>query len=227
MSKTSKTFVWRVVAGAVGGIIGGSLVHSHWQGSAEVSRLLQMPRGMLVAIALICLFSIVWDTAAKNSAPSQFSESAWSRRLHLMVLNGGVLLLVLPVPGLTRRFLPASTIATAAGLSIEVTGILFAFWARDHLGRNWSGEVRIAIGHQLIRSGPYRYVRHPIYTGVLSMYAGAMLVSGEIHALLAMAIITVAYGRKLRLEEQILRVNFGPAWDAYRRDTWSLVPPLF
>jgi hypothetical protein len=65
-----------------------------------------------------------------------------------------------------------------------------------------------------------------IYTGVLAMYAGVMLVSGEIHALLAFLIIAVAYWRKLRLEEKILSTNFGPDWDSWRRKTWALVPPL-
>ena len=181
---------------------------------------------MLAAIALICLFSIYWDAAAKNTAPAQSSESPWSRRFHLIVLNLSVLLLILPIPGLTRRFLPTRPILEALGLAIEIAGIAFAIWARRHLGANWSGEVRIATGHQLVRTGPYQYLRHPIYTGVLAMYLGAMLVSGQLHALIAMAVIALAYLRKLRLEEKILSQNFGPAFDDYRRHSWALLPPL-
>jgi protein-S-isoprenylcysteine O-methyltransferase Ste14 len=59
------------------------------------------------------------------------------------------------------------------------------------------------------------------------MYLGVMLVSGEIHALIAMAIIVLLYVRKLRLEERILSRNFGPAWDDFRRHSWALLPPLF
>lgn len=216
-----------LVAGAVGGVIGGALAHGHQPTPRTLPTLLQWPPAMALAVALICLFSIAWSIAARNSAPSQSSESTGSRRLHLIVLNSAVLLLILPVPGLTRRFLPASRVLTVLGMAIEIAGILFAFWARSHLGRNWSGEVRIATGHQLIRSGPYKRLRHPIYTGVLAMYAGAMLVSGQIHALLATVIITVAYWRKLRLEEEVLSANFGPAWDEWRRDTWALVPLLY
>jgi protein-S-isoprenylcysteine O-methyltransferase Ste14 len=225
MNRTAKTLLKMLIAGAIGGIIGAGLVSHH--SASNAPRWLMFPRGMMIAIALICFFSIYWSAAAKNSAPTQSSESAWSRRLHLIVLNSAVLLLIFPVPGLTRRFLPASRILTAAGLAVEIAGILFAFWARRHLGRNWSGEVRIATGHQLIRSGPYKTIRHPIYTGVLAMYAGVMLVSGQIHALLAFLIITVTYWRKLRLEEKILSENFGPDWDSWRRATWALVPPLF
>lgn len=227
MNKPARTFLWMIVAGAVGGLIGGALAHGRQPTPRTLPTLLQWPPGMLVAIALICLFSIAWSIAAKDSAPTQSSESTWSRRLHLIVLNGAVLLLILPVPGLTRRFLPVSRVLTGLGLALEIAGILFAFWARRHLGSNWSGEVRIATGHQLVRSGPYKHLRHPIYTGVLGMYAGTMLVSGQLHALIAVVIITVAYWRKLRLEEEILAVNFGDAWDAYRRETWALVPQLF
>jgi protein-S-isoprenylcysteine O-methyltransferase Ste14 len=224
MTRTAKTLLKMLIAGAVGGIIGAQLVAHHT--ASDSPRWLMFPRGMMIAIALICFFSIYWSAAAKDSAPTQSSESFWSRRLHLIVLNSGALLLIIPVPGLTWRFLPASRLLTAAGLVIEIAGILFAFWARRHLGRNWSGEVRIATGHQLVRSGPYKTIRHPIYTGVLAMYAGVMLVSGEIHALLAFLIIAVAYWRKLRLEEKILSTNFGPDWDSWRRKTWALVPPL-
>jgi protein-S-isoprenylcysteine O-methyltransferase Ste14 len=58
------------------------------------------------------------------------------------------------------------------------------------------------------------------------MYLGAMLVSGQLHALIAMAVIALAYLRKLRLEEKILSQNFGPAFDDYRRHSWALLPPL-
>ena len=79
----------------------------------------------------------------------------------------------------------------------------------------------------IIRSGPYRRLRHPIYTAVLGMYAGTMLVSGQLHAALALVVVTAAYWRKLRLEEAVLTKTFGDEYAAYRRDSWALVPPLF
>lgn len=102
-----------------------------------------------------------------------------------------------------------------------------AVWARRHLGRNWSAEVRIAVDHQLIRTGPYRFLRHPIYTAMLGMFLGTAIASGQYHALLALALLFLAYLRKTRLEEKILRQTFGAQYDAYRRDTWALVPLLF
>jgi protein-S-isoprenylcysteine O-methyltransferase Ste14 len=188
---------------------------------------MQLPAGMLLSVALICLFSVYWSIAAKDSAPTKTSESKWSRGLHLALVNGGVLLLILPVPGLTRRFLPDSRFLVAAGLLVEAAFILLAVWARRALGSNWSGEVRVATGHQLIRSGPYRYIRHPIYTAVLGMYCGVALVSGEIHAPIALVIVALAYWRKIRMEERAMSETFGADHEAYRRDTWALIPFLF
>jgi protein-S-isoprenylcysteine O-methyltransferase Ste14 len=138
MTRTTKTLVQMLIAGAVGAVIGARLVTRRTAATAPSWVVLH--RGMWIAVGLICLFSVGWSAAAKDSAPAQSSEPVWSRRLHLIVLNGGVLLLVLPVPGLGRRFVPASRVVTVAGLAIEVAGILFAFWARRHLGRNWSGD---------------------------------------------------------------------------------------
>lgn len=184
---------------------------------------------MLLAIAILCVFSLYWSIAAKDSKPAASAESKASRMFHLIVLNGGVLLLLFSfsIPGLARRFLPASPMLESAGLAVEVAGFALAVWARRALGGNWSGEVRIATGHQLVRSGPYRWIRHPIYTAVLAMYGGILLVSGEVHAIAGLAIIVLAYLRKIRMEEKVLTAQFGDEFTAWRRSTWALAPPIY
>jgi protein-S-isoprenylcysteine O-methyltransferase Ste14 len=87
--------------------------------------------------------------------------------------------------------------------------------------------VRIGQGHQLVRTGPYRMLRHPIYTAMLGMFVGTAIASSQYHALLGVVILVLAYLRKTRLEENILRETFGAEWDAYQRQTWALVPPVF
>ncbi|MGH9774542.1 MAG: methyltransferase family protein [Candidatus Acidiferrales bacterium] len=213
------------IAAAVGAVVGVLLVR--WHMTPEVRALFEFSIGMRLSLVLLLLFSVYWSIAARDSAQTKTSESVWSRQLHLILVNGAVLLLVLPVPGLTRRFLPLSHFLEAAGLVIEAAFILLAVWARRHLGSNWSGEVRIAAAHQLIRTGPYRFIRHPIYTAVLGMYFGIALVSGEIHAPIALVIVTLAYWRKIRLEERALAETFGADHEAYRGDTWALVPFLY
>src|SRR5262245_5761153 len=153
----------------------------------------------------------------------------------LLALIAGVLYLViaksgpgfLPAPGLRQRWLPmAPWIEVSIGLGIQASSALLAVWARRRLGRNWSGAITAKVDHELIRTGPYRLVRHPIYSGMLGMFLGTIVVSGELHGLLAMLIIAVAYWRKIRLEEQHLRGYFGANYDDYRKKSWALIPGL-
>src|ERR1035441_8299135 len=131
-----------------------------------------------VAIVGWVLFSIYWEVAARNAAAAKSSESRVSRGFHVFLANVAFLLVIVPIRGL-GRFLPASSFIMTAGLSVEGMGLFLAIRARKRTRPNWSGEIAIKVEHQLIRSGPYRVLRHPIYTGLLAMYAGAALVTGE------------------------------------------------
>lgn len=180
------------------------------------------------SLVLWVAFGIYWAIAGLNSAPTQSSESPASTYFHQLLLGTALVLALWPVTGLTGWFLPQRFHFLApVGVIIQAGFVLLAVWARRHLGRNWSAEVRIAVGHQLIRTGPYRFLRHPIYTAMLGMFLGTAIASSQYHALLALALLFVAYLRKTRLEEKILRQTFGAEYDAYRRDTWALVPLLF
>src|SRR5262249_7690462 len=123
-----------------------------------------------------------------------------------------------------RRVLPAGNIWVVLGLALQVGCFGLSISARRTLGRNWSGAITEKTDHELIRSGPYRFVRHPIYTAIIGMFVGSALVSGDLHAFLAFVVIIVAYLRKTRLEEQNLERVFGPRYDEYRRETRALIP---
>ena len=169
-------------------------------------------------------FSLYWDAAGKKTAETRSAESRWSRWIHLFLANVALILEVVP---LHSRFLPLSTAIMAGGLAIEAAGLLLAILARRHLGMYWSGEISIKVDHRLIRSGPYRKLRHPIYSGLLAMYAGMAVVTGTWLALAGLAMAAIAYVRKIRLEEENLRAAFGAEYEAYRRESWALAPGLF
>jgi protein-S-isoprenylcysteine O-methyltransferase Ste14 len=175
--------------------------------------------GFLVAcMAGWALFSVYWESSAKNVAVAKSSESRASRRLHVLLANVALVLEIAPIHGL-GRFVPATPLIMSAGIAVEAAGLFLAIWARRHLGRNWNGEISIKVEHQLIRSGPYRLSRHPIYTGLLAMYAGVALVTGEWLAVIGVAMAAFAYWRKIRLEEATLVAAFGEEYAAYRRTT--------
>jgi protein-S-isoprenylcysteine O-methyltransferase Ste14 len=172
------------------------------------------------------LFSLYWEISAKNAAAARSAESGTSRGVHVFLANAALILEIIPLRGVSR-FVPVSSLIMAAGLAVEAMGLALAILARRHLGRNWSGEISIKVDHQLIRSVPYKLLRHPIYTGLLAMYAGTALVTGTWLGIGGFVVALFAYVRKIQLEEVNLQVAFGEEYEAYRRDSWALAPGLF
>ena len=130
----------------------------------------------------------------------------------------------IPVSWLYRQFVPQGVWTFWLGATITAAGLLFAVWAREHLGRNWSRSVTIKQDHQLIVTGPYAVVRHPIYTGILTGFLGMTLAVAEIRGIIAFVLVSLVLWSKLRLEEQWMRTQFGAPYEAYSRRTAAVVP---
>ena len=135
-----------------------------------------------------------------------------------------LLLLFFPIPGLTGQFVPDTRTTALVGLGVQIGFNLFYFYARFYLGKLWSGAITIMSGHELIQTGPYRFLRHPMYTGMLGMAAGTAIVSGQYHALLGVALFVLAYARKIRMEEHVLAAEFGEPYAIYRQRTGCTHP---
>ena len=168
-----------------------------------------------------------WWIASRAVKPVQQRESLASRLSYIAPIVLAVFLIAtpgLPIPLLRERFVPRDASVFAVGATLTAAGLLFAVWARRHLGRNWSAVVTIRQDHQLITSGPYAIVRHPIYAGVLLALVGSALAVGEWRALLALAIALTSFVRKLRLEERWMREHFGDAYEQYCRRVRALIP---
>ncbi len=222
------------VGGALIGAIASTLAPEHVK--SEPRPLGSPTSPMAISMYLWIVFSLYWEWAARNSSATKASESKLSRAFHLFLVNVAQLFAFWPFAGwpLVKapffefpRVLPESPYLPALGIALQAGFILLAVWARRHLGRHWSGAVTAKVDHELVRSGPYRRIRHPIYTGVIGMYVGSTLVSGRLQGLLALAMVAMAYARKIRLEERNLQGVFGPAFDDYRRESWALVPGVF
>ncbi|WP_225578207.1 isoprenylcysteine carboxylmethyltransferase family protein [Rhodanobacter sp. 7MK24] len=129
-------------------------------------------------------------------------------------------------PWLGQRFLPHGMAWPCVGLAVLLLGLAFACWARVALGRNWSATVQLKQGHELVTAGPYRWVRHPIYTGMLSGVLGSALVIGEWRGLIALVLVFASFAYKLRHEENWMREQFGATYTEYMRHTKALIPGL-
>ena len=110
------------------------------------------------------------------------------------------------------------------GAALTLAGIAFAIWARVWIAGNWSSDVTLKRDHELITTGPYRWVRHPIYTGVLLAILGTALAVGEWRGLLAVVLAGAAFWRKLGIEEAVMRRQFGAAYDRYAENVPALIP---
>lgn len=171
-------------------------------------------------------WGLYWLVAARSAKAARRRESLLSRFAFVTTM---ALIVVLLAARHWPGFLGAQLIGggwTRYWLSVVlvVAGLAFSIWARVALGRNWSGTVTIKVDHELVQEGPYRRIRHPIYSGILLALLGSALASGRGHGLLAFAIACVAFVLKARVEEAWMTREFGERYAEYRRRTWALLP---
>ncbi len=171
-------------------------------------------------------FFVYWQIMAIRVKPTQRLEPIASRVLRVLMFGAAIALLSFPPPGawLRLRLWPQGAVPFWAGFAITFGGLLVCVWARVHLGRNWSRSVTIKRDHELIVTGPYAMVRHPIYTGILTGFLGTSLAVGEARALLAFILVAIALWIKLRLEEKWMRAQFGAKYEAYSNRVAAVVP---
>lgn len=128
---------------------------------------------------------------------------------------------------LREQFLPHSLIVYSMGLGLAFFGAAaLANFSRALLGRNWSATVQLKQEHELITTGPYRLVGHPIYTGLLMLFLGNAMMVGDWRGLLAVAIVFASFWRKFRLEEVWLAKHFGEPYRLYQATTKALIPAV-
>ena len=184
--------------------------------------------GLVVSVLWIA-WLLIWLIASRNVKETRWREpfsSEWRHRAPLII---AVLLIGWPPlapASLRTRFVPGGPATGLVGLAIVVAGFAFAIWARWYLGSNWSAMVTVKADHTLVRGGPYRLVRHPIYTGILLALLGTALVIGEWRGIVAVGFAFVSFLIKSRIEEARMRETF-PEYDAYARETKALVPFIY
>ncbi len=165
-------------------------------------------------------WALYWWIAARGTKATQWRESAASRLLHVAPLIAAFLLLS------PTRMPNRSVTVVGIGAALTVAGLAFAVWARRHLGRNWSGTITLKVDHDLITSGPYRHVRHPIYSGLLLAFAGSAIATGGLRGVLAFFLAAFAIWRRVRLEEQVMRRQFGAVYEDYARHVGAVFPGI-
>jgi protein-S-isoprenylcysteine O-methyltransferase Ste14 len=173
------------------------------------------------------LVGIFWAVGVLRSKPVARRQKLLPRLFHLAMMAAVLGLLFsnsTRIGFLGVRLIPKYSWIGWAGLCCTVAGCVFAVWARALLGSNWSSTVTVKEHHELIRSGPYGIVRHPIYAGLLLGIFGTALALGELRGVIALALAVVAWFRKARAEEEFLVGQFGITYICYCHKVKQLIP---
>ena len=180
---------------------------------------------ILIAGLTWAVWSAFWYLGMGSTKESKFSEGLAGRAQHVLPIFAGFILIFHGGQHpLVYGAIFENIWLRVAGVVMTVGGLLFATWARRHLGKYWSGMITLKEGHRLIRTGPYQYVRHPLYTGFLTAALGSALAARTGDALVGFMVLLIALLIKLRREEALLTREFGEEYVQFRREVPPLVP---
>lgn len=175
-------------------------------------------------------FGVYWLVAARSQKAAKTSEAPLYRafRLLLLVITFTLLFARWAAVGLLGlRILPPTRGLLYGGFTFALAGMAIAVWARISLGQYWSDKIVLKFDHQLIRSGPYVRMRHPIYSGVLLGVVGSALVIDEWRGAVAFLILLTNYVVKAKREDEILSGAFGEEFAEHKRRAGFMLPRLF
>lgn len=179
------------------------------------------------------VFILIWFISAFG-VKRDINRSPWRRLAWLRIVFIAVILSLLwkrkSLGWLTNHWgilqaAPPNMSLAAIGAILCVLGITLAVWARVHLGRNWSPIPSLKEEHELITSGPYSLVRHPIYTGMIAATLGTAFVI-PVWAFIFL-IMSGMFVWRVKLEENIMTKQFPNEYPEYKKRTWALIPWLW
>ena len=186
-----------------------------------------------IIIACWVIFALYWFISASSVKSTQETKGRLAGNWHsIWLIIGGLFLSNVPLlakvglffSSLTIPLIPRSLVLNVVIAVFAVSGLIVAMMARRTLAGNWSRAVSFKEAHELITTGLYRYVRHPIYTGVLLMVLATALFVGTLSAAIGFIIIVLGLWSKLRAEEELLTKHFPKEYPAYKDRTKALIP---
>jgi protein-S-isoprenylcysteine O-methyltransferase Ste14 len=184
-------------------------------------------RAAQIAVWLWDVLLVVWLVMWFGKKSTKKSETPFERLQHIApVLLAFWLLFGNDWTVLNARVLPGLPAVLWVGLFLTALGVGIGVWARLSLGGNWSGTVTLKQDHELVRKGLYRWIRHPIYSGILLAFIGTAVIKGQVRGWIGLAILWTAFYIKARREESFLRQEFGEGFEEHLRHTGMFLPKL-
>jgi len=182
-----------------------------------------------VLTLLWLIFIIYWLVSAVKSKKN-IRNKAWSRNIGFRIGFIIVFIIALKIPAfqnfLVQTRSPFADIIQLVAVIVAALGVGVAIWARVHLGRNWGMPMSLKENPELVTSGPYAYIRNPIYTGVLLAVLGSVFVEG-IFWLVPLVFAAIYFVYSAKVEEGIMLKEFPDTYPAYKARTKMLIPFVF
>jgi protein-S-isoprenylcysteine O-methyltransferase Ste14 len=200
-------------------------------GITDISGFFSNPARLGYAILIVLLQIIIvikLPEAGRNRGRGK--QTVARQRIALLLLQLIPLAIVVIAPYCDHRAIftiNASEFIRYLGLGLFVLGMIGMHWAEARLDKQFSVQVTIQENHQLITDGPYRYIRHPRYMGIIIFISGIALIFRSWLALILVAALTIVLFWRIYDEEMLMRNQFGAAWDTYCRKSWRLIPFVY
>jgi len=185
-----------------------------------------MPAGILILACWVSL-GVYWNISARSIKSAAEQQSLVARLARMPVWVGFVLFVAAWVHPFGPIAIQRTVLSDSVGVAICMLGLFVAIWSRKVLGAEWSRDVELKQGHKLVERGPYRLMRHPIYTGHLLMGLGTAIASGSLVAFAGLASFVGGFWIKLNQEERLLLRGFPDEYPAYKERVKALIPYVF
>ena len=183
---------------------------------------------MFVLLCLAWLGCELWIDRRRSGAGARRGDDGTLRLLHLALPAGMGLAALLAALRTWPFSAELAAAALWAGLLLMAGGMALRLWSVRVLAEHFTVDVAIRPGHRLVREGPYRLLRHPSYSGMLLSLLGFAMALADAAALLAVVLpAAIAFARRIRVEERVLRQAFPGEYPGYARQTWRLLPWLW
>lgn len=175
-------------------------------------------------LACWVVLALYWNISARSIKPAAEGQNLAARLARIPVWLGFVLFIVAGVHPFGMVVIRRTAFSDSVAVAICGLGLFVAIWSRKVLGVEWSRDVELKQGHKLLERGPYRFMRHPIYTGHLLMGLGTAIGSGLLIAFVGLAFFVVGFWIKLNQEERLLVRAFSDEYPAYKARVKALIP---
>ncbi len=185
-----------------------------------------------IVFACWIFFIVYWTMAGRTAKPAAETK----RKFKGFRINAGRILFILLFIASFGKYsfypfsypiFPGAHIWIITGTVTVMLGLIVAFIARRTLSKNWSSDIDIKQEHELITTGVYGYVRHPIYTGILLMAAGTVIYTDRIGMVIFFLILLSFFLFKSKEEEEILTKHFGEEYSAYKKRVKKIIPYIY